>query len=188
VLDGFAYRYKLLEQGTRQILALHIPGDFCDIYSFVVKPMDHGIAAASPCRVAKVPHTVIHDLTETQPRLARMFWWDTAIDAAVTRQWMISMGRRPAYRQVAHLLCELFVRMKAVDLVEGDSYELPITQAELGDIFGLSIVQVNRTLQELRTDGLVVSEGKRVTIPDPAALTEAAGFNPDYLHMRAGPM
>ena len=187
ILDGFAYRYKLLEQGTRQILALHIPGDFCDLHSFVLKRMDHGIAAVSPCSVAKVPHAIINEITETQPRLARAFWWDTAIDAAVTREGMVSMGCRTASQQMAHLFCELFLRLRTVGLVEGTTYDLPVTQAELGDVFGLSTVHVNRVLQELRGAGLVIWDGKRVTIPDLAALMQTAAFSPEYLHVRGGP-
>jgi CRP-like cAMP-binding protein len=112
--------------------------------------------------------------------------WDMAIDAAVSREWMVGMGRRSAYQQVAHLLCEFLVRLKSVGLAEDDSYELQPTQEELGDALGLSTVHVNRVLQELRGEGLIVSKGRTVTIPDPARLKQAAGFNPAYLYVRGG--
>ena len=99
---------------------------------------------------------------------------------------MISMGRRSAYHQIAHLLCELLLRFEFVGLAQDNSYELPATQAELADAFGLSTVHVNRTLQTLREEGLVVTTGKRVTIPDPGRLMKAAGFNPTYLQARRG--
>jgi CRP-like cAMP-binding protein len=170
VVEGFACRFKSLLEGTRQIMAFHIPGDFCDLHSFLLKMMDHGIAAVGPCTIAKVPHATVEEITERHPRLTRALWWDTAMDAAIHREWMISMGRRSAYQQIAHLLCELLLRLRSVGLAEGNSYELPATQNELGDAFGLSTVHVNRMLQELRTDGLIIYKGKLVTIPDPERL------------------
>jgi CRP-like cAMP-binding protein len=184
VVDGFACRYKLLAGGTRQIMAMHVPGDFCDLHSFILKRMDHNIAALGPCRIAKFPHAVIHEITVRFPRLSRALWWDSAVDGAIMREWMISMGRRSAYEQIAHLLCELLVRLRSVGLVSDDSYELPATQQELGDVFGLSTVHVNRILQELRREGLIVFKNKRVTIPDLDRLKEAAGFDPAYLYGR----
>lgn len=187
IMQGFASRYRLLPDGSRQIMALHIPGDFCDLHSFVLKCMDHGIATISACRIAKIPHSVIKEITERYPRLARAFWWDTAIDAAIMREWLVSVGRRSAYERVSHLLCELYLRTQSVGLLENNGFDLPVTQAELGDAFGLSTVHVNRTLQELRRAGLVIFTGKRVTIPDFQRLKEAAGFDPAYLHVRGAP-
>lgn len=188
VVEGFAFRYKLLPGGTRQIMALHVPGDFCDLHSFSLKRMDHSIAAVSQCRITGFPHAVINDITERYPQLTRALLWDAAIDGAIMREWMVSMGRRSAYQQIGHLLCELFLRLRAVGLVEGDSYELPATQEQLGDAFGLSTVHVNRTLQELRGNGLIIFRSKLVTIPDLERLKEAAGFDPGYLHVRGGAM
>jgi CRP-like cAMP-binding protein len=167
-------------------MAMHIPGDFCDLHSFILKRMDHNIAALGQCRIAKFSHAVIHEITERYPRLGRALWWDTAVDGAIMREWMISMGRRSAYEQIAHLLCELLVRLRSVGLVSDDSYEMPATQAELGDAFGLSTVHVNRILQELRREGLIVFKNKRVTIPDLDRLKEAAGFDAAYLYVRGG--
>jgi CRP-like cAMP-binding protein len=110
-----------------------------------------------------------------------------AIDAAIHREWMISMGRRDAYAQIAHLLCELLLRLRPVGLADGNSYELPATQQELGDAFGLSTVHVNRMLQKLRADNLITLRGKVLTILDPERLMQAAGFDPRYLEVRGGP-
>jgi CRP-like cAMP-binding protein len=186
ILEGFACRFKTMPEGTRQIMALHIPGDFCDLHSFVLKKMDHGIAAIERCKVAKIPHPKVQEITECYPRLTRALWWDIAIDAAIHREWMISMGRRDAYQQIAHLFCELLLRLQSVGFADGNSYELPLTQADLGDVFGLSTVHVNRTLQKLRTEGLIISKGKRVTVRDPERLMEAAGFDRTYLEVRGG--
>lgn len=186
VLEGFACRYKGLAGGTRQILSIHIPGDFCDLHSFYLKVMDHAIGALGPCRVAKVPHDTLKGMLEKYPTLARALSWDVAVDGAIQREWMVSMGRRSAFEQFAHLMCELALRLQSVGLAPGDTYELPTTQADLGDAFGLSTVHVNRVLQELRAKGLVIWKGKLVTIPDIEALKEAAGFEPTYLQVRGG--
>jgi CRP-like cAMP-binding protein len=184
VLEGFAYRFKSLPQGTRQIMAFHIPGDFCDLHGFLLHKMDHGFAASGPCKIGRLPHKTLDECMERLPRLTRALWWDTALDAAIHREWMVSMGRRDAYHQMAHLLCELLLRFRSVGLTEDDGYVLPATQAELGDAFGLSTVHVNRTLQKLREEGLVVTKGRRVTIPDPERLMKVAGFDPTYLQVR----
>jgi CRP-like cAMP-binding protein len=184
IVSGFAGRFKILPEGTRQILAFHIPGDFCDLHSFLLARMDHGIEALSKCTVAKLPHTALAEIVERFPRLTRVLWWDTAIDAAIHREWMISMGRRSAYEQIAHLLCEMHVRLRFVGLVADSSFDLPINQEELGDAFGLSSVHVNRMLQALRRANLIVTAGRSITIPDLAALKEAAGFDPIYLEAK----
>ena len=183
MVEGFACRYKLLPDGTRQILSLQIPGDFCDLHSFLLKKMDHGIAAVSRCRIAKVPHHKIHHITEHLPRLTRAFWWDVAIDGAIFREWMVGMGRRSSHQRMAHLLCELLLRLKSIGLADDNSYELPPTQADLADALGISTVHVNRVLQELRSEGLITLKEKRLTILDFEKLKQAAGFTPGYLHL-----
>jgi CRP-like cAMP-binding protein len=187
VIEGFACRYKTLAEGTRQIMALHVPGDFCDLHSFVLEKMDHGIAAMGRCTIAKVTHAKIEEITERYPRLTRALWWDTALDAAIHREWMISMGRRDAYGRIGHLLCELLLRLRSVGLAHGNSYELPATQADLGDVFGLSSVHVNRVIQRLRRESLVIFKGKVVTIPDLERLMNVVGFEPAYLGVRGAP-
>jgi CRP-like cAMP-binding protein len=185
VLEGFAYRSKLLADGSRQIIAFHIPGDFGDLHSFLLKQMDHGIAASGWCKVARLPHATLHEITERWPSLTRSLWWDSAMDAAILRQWMIGMGRRDAFQQIAHLFCELLVRFQIVGLAEADSYPLPATQEELGDAFGLSTVHVNRTLTELRRQELITVKGRRITILQPQRLMEVSGFDPMYLQVTA---
>jgi len=186
VVEGLAFRFKILPDGKRQILAFHVPGDFCDLHSFLLKRMDHGIAVAGRCKIAAVPHPLIQEITETYPRLTRALMWDVAIDGAIFREWMVGMGRRSAYQRMAHLFCELLMRLKVVGLAENDTYELIATQTDLGDALGLSTVHVNRVLQQLRAEGLIVSDGKMLMIPDFENLKEVAGFDPAYLHARGG--
>ena len=181
LLDGFAARYKVISEGGRQITALHVPGDFVDLQSFLLQPMDHSIAAMSHCRVAYFPHTVLRQITETQPHLTRLLWHNTLVDGAIHREWLVAMGRLSATQHTGHLLCELYLRLEAVGLVKDQSYALPLTQAETSDALGLSHVHMNRSIQALRGEGLVVWNNGVVTINDFDALAEFAEFDPAYL-------
>jgi CRP-like cAMP-binding protein len=185
ILDGFACRYKVLPSGARQIMAYLVPGDFCDLHVFILKVMDHSIGTLSRCTVVSIDRARILELTE-RPAIARALWWATLVDEATLREWVVNVGARPADKRVAHLLCELLVRLRAVGLADGGSYELPITQTELADTVGLSAVHVNRVLQRLRTLELITLKSGRLVISDVAKLNEFSGFNPNYLHLTEG--
>ena len=185
ILDGLACRYKLLRDGRRQIFAYLVPGDFCDLHTFVLKSMDHSIATVSRCEVVEIPRQTVLDLTENHPRIAQALMWVTLVDEGTLREWIVNIGQRSARESLAHLLCELLVRLEAVGLVQGGDYDLPLTQAELGDTLGLSVVHVNRVLKHLRTKGLVTVSERSVRIPDVKKLKDYAGFNPNYLHQRS---
>jgi CRP-like cAMP-binding protein len=183
LVEGFAARYKVLQSGKRQITAIHIPGDFVDLHSFLLKKMDHAIAALTPCTVATVPHDTLRQITERHPHLARLLWLSTLIDSSIHREWLVAMGRRSAREHMAHLFCELYLRLELVGLTKDNSYEMPITQAELGDTLGISTVHVNRVVQELRADGLITWRGNRLTVDDWDRLQEVAEFTPTYLSL-----
>jgi CRP-like cAMP-binding protein len=189
IIEGFAARAKTLPGGDRQIMALLLPGDSCDLHVAILGEMDHDIVAITKCTLVDIPRHVIEELLGS-PTLARALWWSTLVDEAVLREWLVSMGRRPADEQAAHLFCELYIRLATVGRADEDSYDLPLTQEELGDVLGLSIVHVNRVLQKLKADGLVERRGSRVRLLDRTRLAEFAAFNPNYLHLRgtnAGP-
>jgi CRP-like cAMP-binding protein len=187
ILEGWACRYKALEDGRRQITAFLVPGDLCDLRMFILKEMDHSIGAITPLRVAEIPSETIVELTDAHPRIGRALWWNSLVEEAIAREWTTNLGQRNALERTAHLLCELYLRLRGVGLTNGDadglSFEMPVTQEQLGDTVGLSTVHVNRTLQEMRDTGLIVWKGKRVTIPDLEALKATALFNPNYLHL-----
>jgi CRP-like cAMP-binding protein len=183
LLEGLMCRYKDLRDGQRQISALHVPGDFVDLHSFPLKRLDHNVMALTPCRVAQMPHRRLTEITEAYPHLTRIYWLQTALDGAVHREWMLSLGRRTAIQRLAHLLCEMFVRLEIVGLTEGGSFAFGLTQTDLAECTGLTAVHVNRTLRELRERGLVEVGGRRVTISDMAALRTLAEFNPSYLYL-----
>ena len=183
ILEGWACRYKVLEDGRRQITNFLLPGDLCDMRMFILKEMDHSIGALTPLRAAEIPSDVILELTHSSPRLSRALWWNSLVEEAIAREWTTNLGQREAIERMAQLFCELFVRLRSVGLTNRISCELPVTQEQLGDATGLSTVHVNRMLQAMREQGLIVLKGKSLTIPDLEALKRAALFNANYLHL-----
>lgn len=183
ILSGWAYRYKVLEDGRRQIMNYFVPGDFCDLKIFILKSMDHSIGTLSPVVLAELSRDAIEEMTERHSRLSRALWWASLVNEAIEREWIVNLGQRDAVERLGHLFCELYIRLEAVGLTVDGSYELPVTQAELGETMGLSSVHVNRTLQELRAKGLIVLRGKRITIPDIDRLKAVTLFNDNYLHL-----
>lgn len=182
VLDGFGCGYKLLPSGKRQIVSVFVPGDIPDLQSLYLGALDHSLGTLVPTRAAFVSHHSLRDMMRHHPRLGEILWRETLIDAAILREWLIGIGRRSAHARIAHLLCELRMRFAAVGLSDDRRYDLPMTQAEIGDALGLSTVHVNRVLQDLRAAGLIVLHGSTLTIPNRTALEHAAGFDAAYLH------
>lgn len=130
-----------------------------------------------------VPHDHLQQITETQPHLTRVYWFATNLDAAIHREWEVSLGSRSAVARMAHLFCELMIRMDLVGLVQGNSYDLPITQQDLAEMLGITPVHANRILQELRAQDAVEFTGGVVTIKDAALLKRIAEFDPSYLYL-----
>jgi CRP-like cAMP-binding protein len=183
ILSGLACRYKLLEDGRRQILAFLVPGDLCDAEIFILKEMDHNIGTLAPSLIAAVPGDTMRDLLLNRPGIALALWWGTLQDEGVLRERIIDEGRRDAYSRIGFLIYEVFLRLRAVSVIEDNSFEFPVTQADIADALGLTPVHVNRMLQRLREEGLIAVEGKAWTVLDPAGLRKAARFEANYLHL-----
>jgi CRP-like cAMP-binding protein len=186
VIEGFQCRYKMLADGERQIMSFHVPGDVPDLQSVFLSTIDHSLGTLTPNRVAFIPHEPLRDLIRQQPGIAERLWRETLIDASVFREWIANVGSRDAYTRIAHIICELFVRLRAVGLANGMKFDFPITQTEIADATGLSTVHVNRSIQQLRADGLITLERGMCHIPDFDALKQAGMFESGYLHMRGG--
>ena len=183
LLSGIAARRKDMRDGRRQYTELHVPGDFTDLHSFTLKYLEHDIVALSDCSFALVPHENLKKITERHPHLTRVLWFSTNVDAAIHREWVVSLGSRSALARMAHLFCEMYVRLEIVGLTRGLSYDLPISQQELGEMLGITSVHSNRTLQELRKQGLVEFARGLVTIRDVGALKKVAEFDASYLYL-----
>lgn len=183
IVEGFAIRHKHLSDGRRQITGFHLPGDFADLHSFLLKPMDDGVGALTSCTVAHVSHDDLKQITKSQPHLTRLLWFTTLVDGAVHRTWMTAVGTLDARERLAHFLCELHDRLKPIGLMTNNAYKLPITQEELGDAFGMSTVHVNRMLQDLRSEGLITTQGKNLAIVDWKRLQKVGQYCPNYLHL-----
>jgi CRP-like cAMP-binding protein len=183
LLDGLMCRYKDLRDGQRQISELHVAGDFADLHSFTLKRLDHNVMTLTPCRVAVVPHERLEEITRKFPHLTRVYWFGTNLDAAIHREWELSLGRRSAASRIAHLFCELRVRLEIVGLADRSGYELALTQADLAECLGLTSVHVNRVLRDLREQGLVEFRGSRVDLKNLAGLEIVAEFDPAYLYL-----
>lgn len=190
VLEGYACRYKLLEDGRRQIVGLFLPGDLCDARMFILRRMDHSVGALTPLRVAQIDQHVFLDVADTSPRLTRALWWNALVEESISREWLTSLGQRSAYERIAHLLCEFFLRSRAVALVNGYSCQMPLTQLQLADSTGLTAVHVNRTLKALDADGLFTINDRVLHVHDLDRLMNAAMFNINYLHLsqEGGPL
>jgi CRP-like cAMP-binding protein len=185
LLEGFTCVYKLSVLGKRQIMALHVPGDVPDLQSLHLTVMDNSLATLCPCTVGFIQHEDLRRVCDRYPRIAAAFWRETLVDASIFREWLLNIGQREAYARLAHLLCEMLVRLKVVGLAENDTFNLPITQAELGQAIATSAVHVNRVLQTLRADGLIQMKGAQVKIPDWEKLKQVGEFDPLYLHLAA---
>jgi CRP-like cAMP-binding protein len=183
LLEGLMCRYKDLSNGQRQITEMHVAGDFVDLHSFTLKRLDHNIMALTACRIAIVPHERLTRLTEEHPHLTRMYWFSTNLDAAIHREWELSLGRRSALSRTAQFFCELHVRLGLIGLADRSGYPLGITQIDLAECLGMTSIHINRTLKELREQGVVEFRRGRVAIGDLDALRRIAEFDPAFLYL-----
>lgn len=187
VLSGMVARYKMAGDGRRQILSFHFPGDMPDLQSLNLPYMDHSLTALSPVRLGLISHDDLKPAIDRYAGVRDAVLRRTLVDCSIIREWMVNLGRRSALERIAHLFCECFLRLKVVGLTDQADFRLPLTQTELGDATGLSSVHVNRTMQELRRMGLILSRGNVHSILDWDQLQMTADFSPEYLYMKADP-
>lgn len=186
IISGLVARYKMVASGRRQILSFHFAGDMPDLQSLNLERMDHGLVALTPTRAAFIPHEAVRRVIASHAGVGEALVRHAMVDGSIFREWIANVGRRTALERIAHLICECFVRMRALGLADQESFELPLTQGELGDATGLSNVHVNRTMKELRQLGVIKTAGKLHSIADWDMLQETGDFDPGYLHLRIG--
>ncbi|HKT15765.1 MAG TPA: Crp/Fnr family transcriptional regulator [Allosphingosinicella sp.] len=187
LVHGIIARYKDLAGGERQIQELHVDGDFVDLHGFLLKRLDHNIGAVSRCRIAAVPHGTLKRITELYPHLVRMLWFSTVLDAAIQRETILSVGRRSAVARIAHLMCEMCIRLEVGGKATRERFMLPMTQTDIADATGLTPVHVNRMLKQLREQEILTFRNGEVVIHDWSRLAAIAEFNPIYLHLENRP-
>ena len=182
VVEGFVCRSADDHRGRRQMVSLHIPGDFVDLDGFKLKRLDYSVVAIGPAKVAAYSHDALADLSEHRPRLAESFWLNSLLDAAIHRAWIFRLGRLEAEGRAAHLFCELHTRLEMVGLAQSASFALPLTQVDLGAALSLTGVHTNRVLRSLRERGLLTFQNRQVEIHDRKALARLGEFDPAYLY------
>jgi CRP-like cAMP-binding protein len=185
-LSGWACRYKVLEDGRRQIVSFILPGDTCDAHICLLSRMDYAIGTLTSATYAEFDRAGFENLITADKTIAEAFHCETLANCAIQREWTLNVGRRDALERIAHVVCELFIRLSTVGLAEKNSFAFPVTQNDLADATGLSTVHVNRTLQELRSGGLLTLRERHMVIHDLEALSAAALFTPHYLHLNQG--
>lgn len=182
ITDGWACRYKILEDGRRQIMAFFIPGDIADLHVYILQEMDHSIGAITPLTVARISARELEEVGDAHPRILRALWWDTLVTASIQREWTVCLGQRDAVESLAHLFCELYLRMRSVGLCGGNSCAIPLTHQHLADALGLTQTHIGRVLGKLKGSKLVTFERHNLTVHDLSGLKKIAGFNSNYLH------
>jgi CRP-like cAMP-binding protein len=182
LLSGFAYRYKLTGEGGRQIISLHVAGEFLDLQHAFLGIADTSVQTLTEADVAFIPHSAIEQLALHNSAIARALWIDTLIDSSIFREWVVNVGRRDSRARVAHILCEFSLRLEAAGMAKDHVYELPMTQEQLADAVGLTSVHVNRVLKQLGDEGLIDRDRRTIRIVDWERIRQVGDFNERYLH------
>jgi CRP-like cAMP-binding protein len=187
IIAGHACRYKILPDGGRQILDFMFPGDMTELHSLLLHATDHGILALGPTTIARLDHDRLVGGIVDRPRTSVALWWSSLQQQAILRERITVIGRRDAHARIAHLLCEIFERLRLVGETADHRYLLPVTQIELADALGMSDVHANRMLRRLQQEKLIDADHRTISIPNLAALKAAAAFDPGYLHLDGAP-
>ena len=187
VVRGLLARYDQMLDGQRQLTSFYISGDMCDLHSVVVPKASWSITALSAATVKFIPHSQLRELCNRYPAIAISFWRDGTVDASIFAKWVGNLGRKNAKARIAHIMCEMGMRIEAAGLGTRASFELLVTQEQLADAAGLTSVHVNRTLQELRREGSLSFDRGRVEVPDWDRLAQVAEFDPAYLMVDGSP-
>lgn len=183
LFSGLMLSSRRLSDGRQQHVALRTPGDVLDHPGFVLGAATVSTTALTSCCAVSIPRRALADVVREHPAVETALQREMALAARVAQEWMVSMGRRSAYARVAHLVCEIDMRLRAVDMAGPAGCLFPLTQSDLADLVGLSVVHVNRVLQQLRGEGLVKLARGHVEVREPARLRQAADFDPAYLHL-----
>jgi CRP-like cAMP-binding protein len=186
VIDsGFFSRGRTMANGGRQIVGFQMAGDAMHPLSLRVQSTKNDIIAHTKATTFWIAHTDILLVSETSQAITKALWLDSLRDGAIALEWIVNVGHRSARERIAHLLLELSVRFSHVELLDEDTYELPITQGVMAKALGLSLVHLNKSFQTLKKDGLVRTHGRMITLIDRSKLIDLSSFDPAYLQLDA---
>lgn len=176
VLSGWAFRYKMLEDGRRQILNIALPGDFLGLQTAMFNEMDHSVEALTPMVLCVFPRQKIWELFRDHAGLAFDLTWLASREERLLDEALLSVGRRKAIERVAHILVLIFARARSLQLTSSArELVLPITQQHLADALGMSLVHTNKTIRKMTNLGLIQWKDGLFRIADEAALSKMAG-------------
>lgn len=184
ISKGFCVRSKTTSNGRRQILSIHIPGEIPDLQSLHLHVLDHDLTTLTECALGFISHASLREVTRRKPNVAEILWRDTLIDAAMFRDWIVNVGQRQAPSRLAHIIVELRERLKVIGQVQGDRFEMPLTQEQIGEAMGITPVHANRIVKQLRDDNVLEFHRGGVRVIDEQKLLELADFDGLYLHQR----
>lgn len=187
VESGVAIRYRMLKSGERQILSFMLPGDICDLNVFLLKKMDHSVAALSSIEISRMSRDDLLKTYLNHPRISAALWWSALQMEAISRERIVALGRRKARGRIAYFFFDLYWRLKSIDQADDNQVELPLTQVELADTLGLTPVHINRVLRELETEGMIQKRRGHIRVLEPVALQQEADLDDQYLHLDAPP-
>lgn len=187
ILDGVGYRHRYSSDGRRQILGYLLPGDLCDTQFVICNKCDHNVGMLCNSQIAVIPVTTLMRTMVQFPVIERGLLMMSLVDAATAREWLLNVGQRDAFQKLAHFFCELSKRFQACgNQGPEDGIDIPLTQRELADTMGLTVVHVNRILQRLRKEGLLNWSRQHFRILDFQRLAQLSGFDPHYLRLNHG--
>jgi CRP-like cAMP-binding protein len=181
LIEGYVLR-TMVEEGRRFIVGVNIPGDFVDLHGFALKRLDHDVVSLGEVKLGYVSHQRLEKVVEQAPHLTRLLWFSTLLDAAIHRQWIVTLEKLTAVRRVAHVFCALWCRLDMVGLGRSDGLRTPLIQADLADMCGTTAIHMNRALRQLKNEGLAEFRRGTVFIPDRNRLEQFCDFDPAYLY------
>ena len=181
LLSGYAIRHKLAGDGGRQIFSIHMNGDIVDLQNSMLQWSDQNVEALTTVETAFIPMDALHRLIADHPNVAHLLWYETLVDGSIFREWKLNIGRRDARARMAHILCELAMRLKRAGPGELLSFDLPMTQDDLSDVLALSRVHVSRVIKSLTAEGYITKTKRAIRIDDWERLRQIGDFDPRYL-------
>ena len=183
--EGWAARFKTLEDGRRQILNILLPGDIFDLQVLVAAEADHSVIAVTAGSLYALSRQSVRALLAGPGALAMAFWWTQVQEEAFLREQIVRNGRQSAQERIGHLLLELHRRAQIVNQASGDSLRLPLTQTQIADTLGLTPIHTNRVLRRLVRAGYIEMGRQWIRFLDAGALAAMCEFDPGYFHLDA---